>query len=858
MKKTLFCVFLFLISLFSANAANNGYIEEYGRLKLVGTQLCSADGKPIQLIGFSTDVITDESDDFLKEIDFKTMKAWGCSSVRLAFSPLAGEQAQTKLKNYIDLCAANDLYAIVDWHIFENGKISGNPNDYQNEAKAFFEAISAYAKDKGYLHVLYEICSEPGQTTWSNIKAYADEILPIIENNDPGAIVIVGTPLWCQDLKSATDSPIAPSSYKLGIMYSFHISACSHQYLFGVLDDAVKSIPVFVSEWSNSSFDYSGNVCPDLAYSFYNKMSQFGSSWNFWSWGTGSCGIWEKANNRAASNLTQVGANIINLAKFNFQVLEDPNNEEGGNDDEEGGNEEGGNEEGDNEDDGEPMVKANMHVITTNGANDTFAVKDISSIYFEEMLVKDATQGLTVSGAVDGYSYVDLGLKSGTKWATYNVGASLPSETGLYFAWGETETKNDFSWATYKWCEPVSDNISHDFTKYCTNEKYGIVDNKTVLEAEDDAVIANWGNGWRLPTPTEQDELAEGCIWEYVEDFKGTKQEGYLGTSKANGNTIFIPSGESRFYKHAANGGYAYYLSNALSDALDYNNYSSCLYCTPKGVASYWMERYIGLNARAVVSANGVDTEHANNTVKKHTMFIKTTDGKVHSYDAQMVVEVNYEVEDESQKLEGVAESGKVDGYSYVDLGLKSGTKWATYNVGAKSIDERGSQYAWANTEPYFAINRNYKYIESGKYTKYCINEKEGTVDNLRTLEPEDDAATVNWGDAWRTPTDLEQKELIDGCTWEKVSNYNNSGITGMLGTSKENGNTIFLPHEGYWTGINHFGEVTFYGSSTLSDKTSNEINAIEVDPTEYAGYSKIERDTAMRSWTMYVRAVVK
>ena len=93
--------------------------------------------------------------------------------------------------------------------------------------------------------------------------------------------------------------------------------------------------------------------------------------------------------------------------------------------------------------------------------------------------------GVSVSGEICGYAYVDLGLKSGLKWATCNVGASKPTEFGDYFAWGETCPKNDYSWKTYKWC--LDDHKTQ--TKYCTLRKYGDVDNKVKTIFVVDALV---------------------------------------------------------------------------------------------------------------------------------------------------------------------------------------------------------------------------------------------------------------------------------------------------------------------------------------------------------------------------------
>ena len=133
----------------------------------------------------------------------------------------------------------------------------------------------------------------------------------------------------------------------------------------------------------------------------------------------------------------------------------------------------------------------------------------------------------------NGYEYVDLGLS--VKWATCNVGASTPEEYGDYFAWGERQPKSTYSWSTYKWC--YGNYKSQN--KYCTKSEYGTVDNKTVLEAADDAATAKWGGSWCMPTDAELTELRTECTWT-----RTTKNgvNGYKVTSKSNGNSIFLPA----------------------------------------------------------------------------------------------------------------------------------------------------------------------------------------------------------------------------------------------------------------------------------------------------------------------------
>ena len=140
---------------------------------------------------------------------------------------------------------------------------------------------------------------------------------------------------------------------------------------------------------------------------------------------------------------------------------------------------------------------------------------------------------------------VDLGLPSGTKWATFNVGATSPEEYGDYFAWGETVPKNYYSWGTYRYSKNGTDDDSR-LTKYCSVSSYGnngFTDALTILEASDDAAIATWGSDWRIPTYDEMNELKNSCtiIWTTLNGVNG-----HLFTGP-NGNSIFLPVAGVRY-----------------------------------------------------------------------------------------------------------------------------------------------------------------------------------------------------------------------------------------------------------------------------------------------------------------------
>ena len=155
--------------------------------------------------------------------------------------------------------------------------------------------------------------------------------------------------------------------------------------------------------------------------------------------------------------------------------------------------------------------------------------------------------------------FVDLGLPSGTLWATCNVGASNPHDTGLFFAWGDTEGHGSdvsdgylFSWENYKWGEVDGEDTW--LTKYCTDSsrgKDGFTDGKDELDPEDDAAYVNWGSQWRMPSKQQLDELKEQCTWTQT-----TLQEvnGYEVTGP-NGNTIFLPTTSWRIDDMLLDGG---------------------------------------------------------------------------------------------------------------------------------------------------------------------------------------------------------------------------------------------------------------------------------------------------------------
>lgn len=197
------------------------------------------------------------------------------------------------------------------------------------------------------------------------------------------------------------------------------------------------------------------------------------------------------------------------------------------------------------------------------------------------------------SGVADGHEWVDLGLPSGTLWATMNVGADSPEEYGDYFAWGETTTKSTYNWSTYKLCKGYENTM----TKYCKSSSCGTVDNKTTLELSDDAAYVNWGSSWRMPTKAEQNELRTECSLT-----KTTQNgvEGYKVTSRTNGNSIFLPAAGYRNNSDLNDAG-----SNCnywTSSLYEYNSYSYYAYRWYSSSGLDRSSRYYGCSVRPVLA----------------------------------------------------------------------------------------------------------------------------------------------------------------------------------------------------------------------------------------------------------------
>ena len=423
---------------------------------------------------------------------------------------------------------------------------------------------------------------------------------------------------------------------------------------------------------------------------------------------------------------------------------------------------------------GQEALAQGMKIYFTDGTPVEYDIQKIDRVEFGESL------------PVETPDYVDLGLPSGTMWATFNIGAGSPEECGGYYAWGETETKDTYSWANYQLC----DGSYLAMNKYCTDEYYGTVDGLKALDDTDDAATALLGEGWSIPTREQFEELVNS---EYTTRSRTTQAgvEGLKVTSKTNGKSIFLPVGGYRDGTSSYNESNGYYWTKDLYAGIDNQARSFSIEGNSVSTGDS-KSRRCGLNIRAVCD--------------------KT---KVHEY---------------------------------VEIG---GVKWATMNVGATTVAGSyetcfGDYFAWGETEPRYSFidyndKRNNQWRD-GYADGYSLSNPPTYTG--ATLDAAHDAATANWGSAWRTPTVEEFKALAKACsgssdtrqtpvylinTIEEGGIYwldslqtiepEYTGVTGLLFVSKADiSKRVFFPESYYFGGteLMYYAPEGFYWSSSL------------------------------------------
>lgn len=237
---------------------------QHGALHVENGKLTDADGNIVQLYGMSTHGIA-WFPQYINYDSFRTLRDdWNTNCIRLAMYTAeyggycaGGDKEQLKqlVRDGVSYATELGMYVIVDWHILSDC----DPNQNKDEAIAFFREMSEAFADND--NVLYEICNEPNSgTSWDSIKSYAEEVIPVIREQKPDAVILVGTPTWSQEIDKAAASPLTFDN----VMYTLHFYAGTHKDdLRNRLETcAQNNLPVFVSEFGMC--DASGNGANDF------------------------------------------------------------------------------------------------------------------------------------------------------------------------------------------------------------------------------------------------------------------------------------------------------------------------------------------------------------------------------------------------------------------------------------------------------------------------------------------------------------------------------------------------------------------------------------------------------------------
>ena len=252
-------------------------VSTHGALQVCGTHLCDRVGKPVQLRGMSThgiqwyaNCVNGPSLDVLAR-DWRADCCGSRCTCRRTATPATRRKFTELVDDYIDLATARGLYVIVDWHILD----PGDPWANLDRARTFFAEIAR--RHRGADNILYEIANEPSGVSWSRIRSYAEQVIPVIRAQDPNAVVLVGTRGWSSlgvseggDERQVVNDPVRAAN----VMYTFHFYAASHghEYL-DTLARAADQLPMFVTEFGTQKYTGDGGDNFSRAQSYLDLMA---------------------------------------------------------------------------------------------------------------------------------------------------------------------------------------------------------------------------------------------------------------------------------------------------------------------------------------------------------------------------------------------------------------------------------------------------------------------------------------------------------------------------------------------------------------------------------------------------------
>lgn len=261
----------------------------HGAISVDSADLVDKNGEKFQLCGMSTHGLA-WFPQYVNYDAFKTMRdEWNTNCVRLAMYTYeyggycnGGDKDNLKnlIKSGVEYADQLGMYVIIDWHVL-NDK---DPNVYKSEALEFFGEMSELYKDHD--NIIYEICNEPNSgPEWADIKSYAEEVIPVIRENDSNAVIIVGTPTWSQDIDKAQQEPLDYDN----VMYALHFYADTHtDWLLKRVDDCVSNgLPVFISEFNICDASGRGNVNTYEGEKWHDLIEKYNLSYMCWSLANG-------------------------------------------------------------------------------------------------------------------------------------------------------------------------------------------------------------------------------------------------------------------------------------------------------------------------------------------------------------------------------------------------------------------------------------------------------------------------------------------------------------------------------------------------------------------------------------------
>ena len=363
-------------------------------------------------------------------------------------------------------------------------------------------------------------------------------------------------------------------------------------------------------------------------------------------------------------------------------------------------------------------------------------------------------------------AYVDLGLPSGIKWATFNLGATIPEEMGSTYPWGHTSPESTVSWSLYQFYESGSNDNDVVFNKYIANPP-SVVN----LDIADDAANAHpaWGDKYRMPTDDEWYELKSNCTVESI-TYNGVSGNKVTGP---NGKYIFIPEG--------------LYWSSTLSE-MPANSTVAVAYMNGTG----YINPDIG-------------------STRRTALYIRPV------YDPDFVFGIN--------AVPMCEINGDVLYVADRNLGASSPEDAGRYYAWGETIGYTSSEGHYFNDANYVfnvggELDKFSKYVKSGQAEYWGVA---GDPDDLIELEAMNDAAAVELGGDWHIPTTLEMNFLRNNCDW--VWDAVRCGYT-VTGQGTYSANSIFIPAAGHCNSlISEYGIQGYYWTNRISyDQSYNAL----------------------------------